>query len=262
MKNIFLLIANRIKYTIFFFIYVVNRWYNSFYTQKRIQQESAVDTIALYVDKHNTKFLNTFTDIATNYNANIDDTFYSCEQYKIMVGHIDHPLEKQWKTKILMEFTPFGNVVMYYDVFRNGFAYYSDINLSYNIINAVAMKYVLTFSCRDFFMDERILPEEYNKLPILKVINEADKEREKEDKKAKKDNDGDEDFREFYRKMKENNNTPFIKHRSKNAEKEKTKEKAKEFISNKFIYQGKIVNFQMTQKQKRMPVKIVIDTNI
>jgi hypothetical protein len=46
---------------------------------------------------------------------------------------------------ILIDRTPYGNVIMHYDVFKNGFAYYSDINLSYKIINAVAMKYVLTF---------------------------------------------------------------------------------------------------------------------
>ena len=49
---------------------------------------------------------------------------------------------------------------MYYDLFKQGFGYYSnDSVVSYKILNAMAMKYVIVFFCRDFFMDEFVLNE-------------------------------------------------------------------------------------------------------
>ena len=49
---------------------------------------------------------------------------------------------------------------MHYDLYKNGFAYYCNDSLNYNLLNAVAMKYVITFFCRDFFIDNHVFEEE------------------------------------------------------------------------------------------------------
>jgi hypothetical protein len=51
-----------------------------------------------------------------------------------------------------------GNIIMYYDVFRMSFAYYSDTQgVHYNVLNACAMRYVCMFHCMDLFMDEMVV---------------------------------------------------------------------------------------------------------
>jgi hypothetical protein len=57
------------------------------------------------------------------------------------------------KHNVLLENTPFGNVIMYYDDDKGSFIYYSDKTLSYPIINAVGKKYVLTFHCESLYND-------------------------------------------------------------------------------------------------------------
>ena len=74
--------------------------------------------------------------------------------YKAQVLPKDNPLELRWRKRLLMEFTPRGLVLMYYDAFKRGFAYYSDTHMPYGILNAAAMKYVMTYRCQAFFVDE------------------------------------------------------------------------------------------------------------
>lgn len=120
-----------------------------------------------YIERQTARLLRTYntttyeTDSrrAINYNENIDAVFYSKPEWTRVLKDEDNYLEKKWRTKVLMETTPRGNIVMYYDAYKLGFAYYSDQTVPYSILNAVSMKYVLTFFCRDFFMDETVVPE-------------------------------------------------------------------------------------------------------
>jgi hypothetical protein len=71
----------------------------------------------------------------------------------------DNEYEKMWKKRILIENTPRGNVFMFYDLYKRAFSYYCDqAVMPYDIINAVAMKYVTIYGCRDFFIDSGIIP--------------------------------------------------------------------------------------------------------
>jgi hypothetical protein len=94
-------------------------------------------------------------DVATK-NANIDPVMYSAEWYKNAVKE-ETDIEKRWKSNWVIENTPMGTVMMYYDVYRGGFVYNSQVSLPYKVLAAVAMKYAMQFYCYDFFMDENIL---------------------------------------------------------------------------------------------------------
>jgi hypothetical protein len=120
----------------------------------------------------------------------------------------DNEPEKQWRRRILIENTPRGNVYMFYDLYKRAFSYYCDqAVMPYHILNAVAMKYVLTYHCLNFFVDSSVvgkktLPEKEpekkrpepininidNKVPFakLKNYNTASKRAEisKEDEKT------------------------------------------------------------------------------
>ena len=53
----------------------------------------------------------------------------------------------------LLEHTPFGNVLMYYDPSKDTFVYYSDRVLTYGIVDTVARRYVLMHNCTILYFD-------------------------------------------------------------------------------------------------------------
>lgn len=114
-----------------------------------------------YVEKHTHRFLKTFSrDNGIDYNSGVDAIFYNKKELTELLSDENNYLEKKWRTKLLFENTPRGNVIMFYDAYKQGFQYYSDqSSIPYPVLNAVSMKYVITFRCRDFFVDENILPE-------------------------------------------------------------------------------------------------------
>ena len=222
----------------------------------------------MYTEKHLAAFLNSFDADSLdktnekNWNSNIDPVFYSKEKYVELLKHEDNALEIEWKKRILIEYTPRGNVFMFYDPYKLGFSYYCDQYVPHNILNAVAMKYVLKFQCRDFFMDEHVVPET-SPSPLLKLVIEEKKVKENQDKL-------DSNIKNRLR------NAPFAKFKNYNralstisedtkkegsanvlsppekTEKPEKPEKQKEI--NRFINLGKTMNFSILQpvmKKKR-----------
>jgi hypothetical protein len=111
-------------------------------------------------------------------NENIEPCLYDKSWYKEKKLLIENnPHEMVWKKRIMLESTPLGNVIMHYDVYRNGFAYYSNNSMKDSFLNALAMKYVLLFKCRDFFMDTKLSPVPS---PLIQVLKEKEKEEDEE----------------------------------------------------------------------------------
>jgi len=232
------------------------------YSQKEIEQpplktETIKDITEKYVEKHKAKFLKTFDENYPNkitINFNIDAVYYSKKLFQEMLNDINNPLEKEWKTRLLFETTPRGNIIMFYDPYKLGFAYYCDRYLPYDIINAVAMKYVVVFQCQHFFIDEHIVPED-KPSPLLKLLEEDKPEKSLENTKETKNEKGDIEKLKTgpFAKFKNYNKVSSkITENKKNADKsEKQKER------NKFINLGKICNFKLLQlpyKKKIVPV--------
>ena len=152
-------------------------------------------------------------------------------------------LEKIWKTRVLFENTPRGNVIMYYDAFKQGFAYYCDqTSIPYYLLNAVAMKYVITYRCRDFFVDNQETPEN-NPSPLLK--NE-------EPTKSQNTNDKESSNKPIkstaFAKFKNYNN---VATKVKKLDNDKSEKNDKPYIRNKFICLGKIINFKLIQPTQK-----------
>jgi len=70
-----------------------------------------------YIKQQKTGFLNTYSQPDT-FNTSITDILYSVDKTKELFLDETHPLEKEWKTRILFENTPHGNIIMYYDIFK------------------------------------------------------------------------------------------------------------------------------------------------
>ena len=81
------------------------------------------------------------------------------------------------KNCMIMEKTPLGNVVMFYDSERNTFKYFSDSTIPYRFLEVVARKYAITYQCKSIFVDMEEELKEYEKKM----------EEEEEQKKKKKD---------------------------------------------------------------------------
>lgn len=178
-------------------------------------------------------------------NDNINSSIYDKEQFKNMMKNIDNEEELVWKSRVLYESTPridgnTINIVMYYDLYKQAFVYFSDESyIPYNLLNAVACKYVRIFMCYDFFVDEHIVNENDIDFvsPLSKVFDtydekEKDKDKEKE-KPSRKSN--------VFAKLKKQANTVKDKENSKPE---------KQYKKNKFIHMGKFRNFSFTKKQK------------
>ena len=158
----------------------LNRFLGSF-TPLRIYNAQSVSPRSL-ITAHKVGVLNVQrckTD--KKWNLNINNVFYNKETYLEILKDENNEIETEWKKRILIEHTPRGNVFMYYDPYKLGFSYYCDQYVPYNILNGVAMKYVLKFQCRDFFVDEYVVPETVAS-PLLGLLVEEKKTKEIQEK--------------------------------------------------------------------------------
>lgn len=167
------------KQKFYFFIFFVVRLYNysmySFYKFFGINYKKKRETVTTlsdkYIEKYKNNFLETYNKLQINFNENIAPCFYDKDELSKVLTDENNELEKEWRTRILFENTSRGNIIMHYNPYKYGFAYYCDQGgLPYNILNAVAMKYVTLFRCRDFFVDNKETPED-KQSPLLPVID-------------------------------------------------------------------------------------------
>lgn len=218
----------------------------------------------MFLDDQHERFLTTYDSGAQDAaaNANTDLAFYNAELYKNALADPDNELEKKWRRNILYANTPRGNVAMYYDAYKKGFAYYCDTqSVSANVLNALAMKYVMVFRCRDLFMDNKLTPEERDSPLIALQIAEENAEKEKKKENLNIINPDLLKKAPFAKLKKYSNPNASANAKGEDGEKKKDgegeKRKEEPHYTNKFIYLGKIVNFCFIQKSQRKKVSSI-----
>jgi hypothetical protein len=229
-------------------------------------------------------------DDGTPWNVNVNPVFYDRAQLTRVWEDPKNTLEVEWRRRILMTRTPQGNVIMFYDAYKEGFAYYSDqTSISYRVLNTVALKYVKQYRCRDFFVDETLLssmPLEADVLPRMRT-NPSKMIQHKRDEEKKEQDKKNQTMQSLLANrppgaaaaMKFDANSPFIKPKSKGTEaanvapglqgvpntkgteaqkNEKTEAKGTEcHMKNRFLYLGKIQNWtplQLGMPKPKIPV--------
>jgi len=109
-----------------------------------------------FIKDRKIRFLELFEPNIENlidFNENIDRVFYQKNILNEILKDPKNKLEIQWKTRILYDSLSRGNIIFFYDPYKMGFSYYSDQNvISYDILNAVAMKYIRIFGLFVFIM--------------------------------------------------------------------------------------------------------------
>jgi hypothetical protein len=202
-----------------------------------------------YEERHKQRFLDTY-ESSSDFNENMDKCFYNQAELRDMLIEENNGLEKTWKTRILFENTPRGNIIMYYDAFKQGFAYYCDQNsLPYHLLNAVAMKYVTTYRCRDFFVDNQETPENHPS-PLLEPAKTTEVVLKKEESVGPKKPAPFAKFKSYNMvnsKVKEEEKKKKEEKKRKEGKEGKEEKEEKIYIRNKFICLGKIINFKLIQ---------------
>jgi len=89
--------------------------------------------------------------------TNVDDLREKAKQFII-----DEQLKK-FNKKYVIEHTPLGNVLMFYNHDKLAFEYYSDLTIPYRYLETVARKYVVTFNYRPLYIDMEEELKEYEK---------------------------------------------------------------------------------------------------
>jgi len=180
----------------------------------------------VYIETRKQQFLKTYEkEDPEFFSQNIEKIFYDKRALHEYLKDTNNSLEKVWKTRILIEHTPRGNVFMYYDPYKQAFTYYSDqTTIPYNVINSVAMKYVITYLCRDFFLDDNIVPKEH--------ISRLTPKEEPSTKSTPLNN---------------TSKSPFVKPRTYNAVSGKT-DMTVEKVTNRFVHLGKVRNYSVLSK--------------
>lgn len=85
------------------------------------------------------------------------------------------------KYAIVMEITPIGNVILFYDKSRDAFTYYSDNTIPYRFLETVARKYVVINNCKSIFVDmDEEIKNAQNKLEEKKKKLEEEEKRKKQ----------------------------------------------------------------------------------
>lgn len=200
-----------------------------------------------YVERNLSRFLKTY-ESTEKYSENIDDGFYVKDRLKQMLVEANNPLEIEWKRRILYETTPRGNIMMYYDPYKLAFVYYSDTNImNVSLLNAAAMKYCISYRCRDFFVDNGITPENRHSVLIPIHFIEPPPQKKGTDKSStqKLDNSAFAKFKNYSKQTEESHPNKKVTIISP------TCLTPKDVCKNRFIYMGKISNLNVLQPIKK-----------
>jgi len=166
------------------------------------------------------------------------------------------------KNSIVMETTPLGNVIMFYDNNREGFTYYADNTIPYRFLETVARKYVVLHDCKCLFID---MDEE---IKIAKhKLEEKNKKLTEEEEKNRRLRELKQPIplkRDVFAKLKVYNKDTGLKAAGisgeakhsiskKPTEKEEVNMILKE-KANRYSCEGKIINFSFLKKVDRKDV--------
>lgn len=187
--------------------------------KERVNENTLFDT--LFSNDSNAHFVN----------SNINPELYFFETFQKLEGKE----EDAWKSRILLKNTLQGNIILFYDIYKQAFSYFSDTQMPYKILNECAMKYVRIFQCRDFYVDTNYLPVHFQN-PFNEMKKKADLA-EKDGKEAKKKHmkiDFESDVFLKSKKVSFSSSTTLV---------EETKPK----YVNTFIYLGKLQNYSFLQ---------------
>ena len=157
------------------------------------------------------------------------------------------------KNNIVMENTPLGNVVMFFDNKKETFVFYSDLTMPYRYLEVVGRKYVTTYKCKNLYVDmeEQLKSAEEKKKQKQEPLEDVALESKNPEKQINAANTK----KDVFAKFKTYNNSvtkEVVAAPAKNAgNKDITKRDNENALlkdnANKYRYEGKLANFNFLQ---------------
>jgi hypothetical protein len=148
------------------------------------------------------------------------------------------------KNSFVMETTPNGNVLMFWDNNRYSFTYYSDTSIPYRYLEVVARKYVIMNNCREIYY---IMEEQLKPLKKEEIIKEEEKT---VFAKLKSYNQSSIMNTKNIPSKKQNLSTHLPRIQINQKEENKNEILLKE-NANRYSYEGKLINFSFLKKPKK-----------
>ena len=180
---------------------------------------------------------------------------------------VDYRLEKL-KNCYVMEYTPLGNVLMFYDKERETFKFYSDSTIPYRYLEVVGRKYAKQFGCKQIFVDM----EEELKISDGKWEREQTEKEEKEEQERIKKEEAIknqtpivEQKKNVFAKFKSYNKEAGTGHvniapppknsiPNKLIERQENEKVLIKERANRYTYEGKMINFSFIKKIDRKAI--------
>lgn len=163
------------------------------------------------------------------------------------------------KNSILIEKTPLGNVLMFYNNSRSSFEYYSDSTIPYRYLEVIGRKYVINYKCKQIYVDMSKEIEEAEKKLAEKKQKEEEKEKEKEEQMKKQD--ATPQTKNVFAKFKTYNKDTSIKSAAvpldRPAPAKQTAQQEEKIVkerANRYSFEGKLANFSFLKKVDRKVV--------
>lgn len=157
------------------------------------------------------------------------------------------------KNNIVIENTPLGNVVMFFDNKKETFVFYSDLTMPYRYLEVVGRKYVTTYKCKNLYVDmeEQLKSAEEKKKQKQEPLEDVALESKNPEKQINAANTK----KDVFAKFKTYNNSvtkEVVAAPAKNAgNKDITKRDNENALlkdnANKYRYEGKLANFNFLQ---------------
>jgi len=166
------------------------------------------------------------------------------------------------KNCIVMEKTPIGNAIMFYNNDKSSFEYYSDSNLPYRYLEVIARKYILTYKCKQIFVDmEKEIKEAERKLEEKKKKEKEEKQKQQEEKDSGKVSTTEKPVKNVFAKFKNYNKDNSIKVAAVPLDRpttaKQTKPQEEKIIkenANRYSFEGKLANYSFLKKIDRKVV--------
>ena len=255
MKTPFLnLVQLLLKYinVLFYYINLLNQ------PQKKIAEP--IKPVESKYEKSCKKYMEFYNSKTDDENSNINPILYDFEKRKEIFGDNENNFEKQWKSRILLENTPRGNVMMFYNPYTLSFQYYSDEQIiPYKILQQVSTKYVVMYRCKDFFINMTDKPDNKMLIVLQKEEDSLKSKKMKVNDIAKCVNAHSDSknvfavLKDYRTETKPEKSTPSVP-----ASSMIKKPEAEIKFSNKFVRIGKMCEFNISQKPSNKKIE---DTN-
>jgi len=154
------------------------------------------------------------------------------------------------KNSILLETTPLGNVLLFYDHSRETFTYYSDNTIPYRFLETVSRKYVIQNNCKSLYVN---MEQELNSVEEKKKLESEKKEVEKEKQIEEPEK------KSVFAKLKSYNKNTGLQSSGKPGPKPGPEKNAPDTSivkekANRYSYEGKMANYSFLKKVDRKVV--------